>query len=542
MADGWVQWSAAFYQGNQERAQIVATRLMSEAHELGLARLPDLSVGAAADAVEAADKGQLKRAAWALEAAERFDPGRPSTSFASARIAWRQHRFAAAVEQGVRGYVRVLHQPLERRLGLLGLAVAILWSLEVGLCLLVLALAALRGPGFLAAVWAAWREPLSPPMAGLTLTVVSLWPILLPGRALALLMWWSLLLWGFCRKRERVLILVFWLLVGALPLALQPIRSHAELALSPPVRAIEALRDHRLTGSLFTDLGALVAVLPESPAVQQLIADVDRTIGQWDRADHAYRQVVASEPENASALIDLGALYFKKGDFGTAVQFFKRAAQAGKKGAVAYFDLSQAYSESYLFDESRQALDQARAVDDRQVSQWLQRPSNDRVVTVDGGLERVDEITAELEALWSGSEAARSQWVPWRRWLMLAMVLPLLLIAYLFSVVFRRFGWSSEEPPGDELQVLGLLRVLPVSAPLAKGRAVRASLEALWVAGIVAVIWTNRVAFRVPWGFDPGDGLQWSLITLGVLMFVVLTVARARGLRDRGTSGRAFAS
>lgn len=541
MADGWVQWSAAFYQGNQERAQILATQLMAEAHGLGLARLPDLSVGAAADAVEAAGKGEFKRASWALEAAERFDSGRPSTSFAAARIAWREHRFAAAIEKGLVGYARLFRQPLERQLALLGMAMAGLWTVEVGLCLLILALAVLRGPSLIEALWESWRDPLSPPMAGLTLALLALWPLLLPGRTLSLLLWWSILLWGFSHRRERALILAFWLLVGALPLILQPIRTQAELALSPPMRAIESLREHRLPGSLFTDLGALVAVLPESPAVQELIGDVDRTIGQWDRADHVYRQVIASEPENAAALIDLGALYFRKGDFGTAVQFFKRASAIGSKDATAYFDLSQAYSESYLFDESRSALDRARAINDRQVSQWLQRPSHDRVVTVDGGLDRVDEIAGELEALWSGSEAAKSQWLPWRRWAMLGMVVPLFLIAILFAFVFRRLGWLFEYEENMAVGTLALCRSLPVAAPLATGRVVLASVEALWVAGIGAALWVNRIALRIPWGVDPGSALQWSLVGLGGAGLVVLTVGRVRGLRTRGASERALA-
>lgn len=540
MADGWVQWTAAFYQGNQERGQVLATRLMAEAHGLGLARLPDLSIGAATDAVEAAARGELKRASWALEAAERFDPGRPATAFAAARIAWRQHRLGSAIAAEARGYTRLLHQPLQRQLALLGMAVAGLWTLEVGLCLIVLALAALRGPALIAAVWTAWRDPLSPPMAGLILTFATLWPVLLPGRAVALPLWWSLLIWGFCRRRERVLIFAFWLLVGALPLLLQPIRARAELALSPPVRAIESLRDHRLAGSLFTDLGALVAVLPESPAVQQLIADMDRTIGQWDRADRAYRQVIANEPNNAAALIDLGALYFKKGDFGTAVQFFKRAAATGKEGAIAYFDLSQAYSESYLFDESRRALDQARAVNDRQVSEWLQRPSNDRVVTVDGGLDRVDEIASELEALWGGSEEARSQWVPWRRWAMLGMVLPILLAAYLLSLVFRRLAWIAGDKEDDEGEILGIWRALPVSAPLISGGVIRAVIEALLVAAIAATLWSNRITFRIPWGFDPGPGLQWTLAGLCAVVMILLSALRWRRRRSHGGEGVLF--
>src|SRR5512135_1301681 len=82
----WLQWMSAFYQNNATKADGLVSSALATAQQLGMSRLPDLSLGAAARAVQSARDGNLPRANWALQAAERFDPGRPETAFAAARV------------------------------------------------------------------------------------------------------------------------------------------------------------------------------------------------------------------------------------------------------------------------------------------------------------------------------------------------------------------------------------------------------------------------------------------------------------------------
>src|SRR6185436_286016 len=102
-----------------------------------------------------------------------------------------------------------------------------------------------------------------------------------------------------------------------------------------------------------------------------------------------YRQVLEKEPENTSALMNLGAYFFLKGDFGNAIQYFQKVATIDSKNAAAQFNLSQSYSESYLFDESKRALAQARALDEERVDFWVRNLSQQRVVINSGGMERI---------------------------------------------------------------------------------------------------------------------------------------------------------
>ena len=68
----------------------------------------------------------------------------------------------------------------------------------------------------------------------------------------------------------------------------------------------------------------LRAVLPESVAVKHLLADVHRSLNQWELARALYRQVLEAEPNNATALLDLGDYSFIKGDFSSAIQSFQK--------------------------------------------------------------------------------------------------------------------------------------------------------------------------------------------------------------------------
>ena len=100
-----------------------------------------------------------------------------------------------------------------------------------------------------------------------------LWPLaLVPYGPLWLLLYWSVLLWGYASTSERVVLVSLWLVLGFAPLLVAAQRRQLSLELSPPVLAMENLSERRLYGSLFTDVGVLRSLLPESTAVRQLLA------------------------------------------------------------------------------------------------------------------------------------------------------------------------------------------------------------------------------------------------------------------------------
>lgn len=537
LQEGWLQWTGALYGGDPDRAREVVEDLVTTSAQLGMRRLPDLAAGALVQAVEAAREGEAERAALALEVAERLDPGRPEIAFAAADVALLGRDLPAALAAQARGWLRLPRMGLEWRLTRHGLFLWALASLLLAAGLFVALLMGVRGPalvrdleGFLG------RNFRALPTAGIAAVaaVLLLWPLVLPSGVLWLAVYWSLLLWGYAGRAGRAVLIAAWLLLGTAPVVVTQTRERAALALSPPVRAMESVSRDRLYGGLFTDLSILPGALPDEPAVAHFLADLHLRLDQWDEARRRYQEVLEEEPENVDALVNLGAYYFDRGDFGNAVALFQQAAalagDRGSRSAVAQYDLSLAYAESYLFDEGREALLEARRIDDLRVSRWLQRPERDRIVTVEGGVARIGEIEAALRADWvPHSEVSR----PLR---LLRRGRPAILLALLaaVAVAFHAVRRSRGAAPAPPAQGGRLLQVLVPGLPsAAAGRPVRA-FGALWLLSalvLALVAGAGGAGYPVPWRYDPGG---WFLQAVaGALLLGWLTVRGVRLARAR---------
>ncbi len=197
--DQAVQW---LVQADPERSGERVTDLLETVRQLGFSRLPDLSRGALLRAVERAGRGDFDLAHQALEAAERFDPGRPENSFAAATVARLEGRYAIALGRMVAGVWRSLGWPFERRMLLDGALTWILWLLltTAGLFLAIQMVA--KGGALLSDTGRIFSDRSS--WFALPFAVaVLIWPLVLPSGLIWLLLWWSVLFWGYASSSER---------------------------------------------------------------------------------------------------------------------------------------------------------------------------------------------------------------------------------------------------------------------------------------------------------------------------------------------------
>lgn len=515
LEEQWLQW---IVKTDRQSSESGVNDLLATARQLQITRLPDLASGAIARALQTADQGDFRRARWALAAAEKLDPGRSDTAFADAALARREGQYGRVFTSTVRGYVRLFGLPLERYLWLQSL---LIWGLTLLLLAGVLFVAvqmAAKGGELYQGMTGLFGRRLPRPAAVAVTALVLLWPLVLPSGLLWLALFWSLLLWTYCSGSERLVLVGLWLLVGAAPLLVTEQRRQVAVTLSPPVHAMESLEQRRLYGGLFTDLGALRALLPESPAVKHLLADVHRSLNQWEVARSLYRQVLEKEPENTSALMNLGAYFFLKGDFANAIQHFQKVATVDPANAAAQFNLSQAYSESYLFDERNKALAQARELDVNRVDVWMRNLSQQRVVTLNGGMARIPEIRRELLDTWRSQEGKDERLALFRRGLPLLVSALVILVA-----VALHFALRGERPePARERRALSRWSraLLPGFRSAEQGEGMKSYAALLLPLGLLMLPFFQGVGYRIPWGYDPGNVASWIVAIAGLVLWL----------------------
>ncbi len=537
----WQQWQLAVEGDDARRPAELVAQMLATARALGFERLPDLATAAGAQAIELAQSRRFDRAALGLEAAATLDPGHPDTHFAAAAVARLEGRGWAAAKARLTGLGAAAGMPAAR---LLWTANLVTWALYVllfaGLLYATLQLIT-KGGGLVRDLSRLSARFLPGPLAVPFALVLLFWPAALPYGLAWLVLYWSALLWGYGSGSERAVWIGLWLVLGLAPLLAEQSRRWVREELTPQVQAVENLRQGRLYGSLFSDLGVLRSTLPDSPAARHLLADLHQFLGQWDAAKLAYGQVLAGEPDQASVLLNLGAFAYFQGDYPQAAEYFKRAAEGDPDNAAGYFNLSKAYAKMLFFDEATAARERARAVDDESYGRWLQEKARDGIQFSRAGIERSVEIRRQLVSARRSAEGV-GQALIWRHGLALLLALGLTLVAVTLDLARRPFGYSElpidlrDTRSGFERAVRALLPGLEAAE---LGLGFRSYALVLLPAGLLLLALSAVPLYRLPLGLDAGlSPWRWTFSLLGLAAFFGWRLLRAFGgrLPARGTA------
>lgn len=495
LGEQWSEWQAAFFKGQQSQADEEVDRLLEEVERLGMEHLPDLSLGASARAVEAARQGDLPRARWALAAAERLDPGRPETAFRAARVEEAAGRRLAAFGHWLGGHLRLLGLGGggDSRDGVLRLWLLLaLWA--AGGLWLAFQMAA-KGPALTADLAAALSARLPRPAVWLAALVLLLWPVVLPGGLLWLLLYWSVLLWGYGSASERVVVVLLWLVAGVTPWLVAGGERRAELYATPAYRALDQIEQQRLSGRLFVDLEELVRAYPDDPAVLHLLADLHRDLGQWEPARSLYERVLEIEPDEPWVLLELGNYFFLQRAFGEAIGYYQRVTDLLPEHVGAWFNLSQAYSESFNFNEMEAAIGRAQDLDPSLVSRYQSESEERGIVLFRGGYEHIPALMRRvgvgIDRAHEGPDPAAS----------LLLVPVLALVAGALHLLRRRRGYRAVPAPLARSASAGgswLRALLPGLVSLETGHGGRALLALAPAAALLTLPLAVRVGPPLP--------------------------------------------
>lgn len=516
----WLRWGTTLAGPEPQRSAAVVDELRTEVRRLGMERLPDLSVGALVRAVEAGKANDFPRAHLALKAAEKLDPGRPEAALAAAGVARLEKRYGAVLKNLGEAVVRLFALPWERRIWLQNAANWAAALLLVAGGLFVAVEMAAKGGGPFADLAVLFGR-LPPVLSYVASGVALFWPLLLPAGLVWLALYWSILLWAHATWSERAVFTSLWLLLGFLPLLAGLEQRQASSVLSRPARALAALESHQLYGRLFADLDSLKTGLPESAAVAHLLADFHLSLGQWEQARPLYRQVVTVEPRNTSALLALGGYSFTKGDLPVALQYFEQAAVADPGDPAPLFNQVQVYLRTYKFEAAAPIRARARQLDRARYSRWEE--AKERIVLPRGGMARIPEIRRELLTAGIAGRGADRDWA--REGVgSFAIAAGALFLALLVRWLRRALPVYPPATWRLRWRSFDLMRrsLLPGISAAETGRGFELFFTLLVPSALLLLPFSDRFGVRIPWGYDPGNAIAWTVGVGGLAVYFLL--------------------
>lgn len=519
----WSTWLAAYELNDLVTEEEALERMVETTRGLGMRSLPELSLGAAARAVEAARRGDARRAQRALSAARVLDPGQAEIAFAMAAMDRLEGDWGGYVLRNLQGYTRTLADPLQRRLWLHNGLLWLLTTLMLAGCAFVAVLMWVRGPALFGSLLKVVRKVMPVPVGIGAIILLLLWPVALSTGVLAVALNWSILLWAYCERAERWVLGALFLLFGLAPIALDEQQRQIAVDLSPVARAAESAGRGELRGSLFGDLQRLAVLLPESTAVRHLMADQHRRVGQCDQAKELYQQVVRDEVDNAAAWVDYGSCYLVRGEFDQAIEHYRRATGIDETLAEGHFNLALAYSELYRFSESGLALRRAQQIDSSKVAQWLDETPQRGFAEVGRGLDRTAEVRRDLRESWVLEDDVIVWSSPWEDYLSLPAALLGLVLALVAGRFMPRAHLEAMAPPLVDWgsRWAPLYRVLVPGLPeIEAGESMQSLLALLVPIGLLLVPWVGAYGYRLSWGLEPSMSLGWVLMAGGLVLFI----------------------
>jgi tetratricopeptide (TPR) repeat protein len=523
--DNWLQWDSAFQRGEEAAAGIAVEDLLDGAGELGMTRLPEVYSAVLARATISAADGSVPRARWALDMAERLDPGRPEVEFARAAVDRHEGHYPSMLWSELNGYRRMFSVPLYRRLTAENLLVWALAAVILSGVLFVALQLCVHGVSLIddIAEVVSRRRPVT--TAYLAALVVFILPVLVPAAWVVLPIYWAILLFPYARRTERAVIATVGVVLIATPFLLNAQARRVAVELSAPMEAARSLAEGRLYGGLIKDVDAVRAQVHDSPAALHLLADLHQDLGQIEYARLLYQRLIDLEPLNIAANNNIGVYYLRRRETSQAIEHLEKAASIDESRLEPHRNLWSLYRDYLAFEEAEQVLARVRAAAPNGVANWFTEEGPSSVVVMHDGYERAPEIRSQLRAAWKPGALEPSASFSVGR---TVAVTGFLIVAAVIAVMtYRSRGGRSRSRyrSGPSRRAVAWV---PGLLSLHEGRGWRAYFAILAPVAVVLLPRLTTLGYRLPWGFNPGVATIWVLGTLSLLVYVLLRWLWAR--------------
>jgi len=203
-------------------------------------------------------------------------------------------------------------------------------------------------------------------------------------------MFWSIFLWGYIMKRQRVILLLFLIVLVYLPFFLRSASSLLDGSHSEILLQMSQANYEDWDPTLEKKLEAWLAVHPGDADVLFTLGLIGKREGRYPQAEEWYKKSTQQVPQFDEALSNLGNVYLAKRQIDFAISSYQQAVDINPHKAAYYYNLYRAYSqETFLSGKTSKAFEKARQLDPKLVDYYasidgpnINRQVIDEVLTI----------------------------------------------------------------------------------------------------------------------------------------------------------------
>ncbi len=386
----WFEFLSAVNEDDFRAARLASADLLRTASRVGISRLSDFSRAALYQARLAERQGKRLRADLAIDTAIDLDPALVDPRWEKARFAYQRREFAESVIALAESAAVLFAADESRREFLSNAALLTGASFALAAAALIIALLFRQ----LRRLYHAVRERSESSFgrAGTVAVAIALagLPLWLSLGPFWLVLYWAVLAAVHATVRERVILAVVLLVGGLLGPLSKEIADQNLIARSPLVAAAVDLEEKKEEGGTVDLLRRASVVFSEDTEVWYLLGRFAQRRDDYDEAAVDYARALKSDPSNFRAMIGIGNIHFWQGDLGEAMTDYRNAVQLRPGSALAYYNLSLAQGDAYLFDQQKESLASARRLAPREVYRWIESPTMPRVLWLDYSVDEAE--------------------------------------------------------------------------------------------------------------------------------------------------------
>lgn len=225
---------------------------------------------------------------------------------------------------------------------------------------------------------------------------VFLLPLLVWAGGIWLLLFWLMLGFRYMRFPEKIVAAMVFLMIGLSPLGVRLVLDRFEASSDPETRIVVSAMQEGYNPETVRHLKQVVSSRPEDPELHFLLGTLYAKGDLQDDAYAMFQRVLELQPGNARAMVNVGNIYFRLGEYGQAVTRYKEALAVQPKTLSALWNLYLSQSELLHFAEAEASLQTARDLDGARVGALLaQKKDGGEGVAVHEPAE-LDRIKGEL--------------------------------------------------------------------------------------------------------------------------------------------------